>query len=286
MSGIHSCRCDLVHAVRDRRETTLAAWHVLRADDCWEVIEALDVPSRGAFQELQYFAASDGWLTASWPTRRSPYLPLSTVDDLYRYCPSQFRGSRHRLRSKENKLEREGRLRLGVWESAEPQVLAEFFELEASGWKGRRGSAIAASPRLVAFYTAVAQAAAKLRYLRIYALLLNDAPVAMHFGLLMNGCYYIPKVAYDERYRKCSPGLLLMQHVLKDLALIGAHKFDFLGPSMEWKRMWTDRVLEHSNQYIIRPTVKGRMLHALIMKAAPVARRIKYRISGDPQVVR
>jgi CelD/BcsL family acetyltransferase involved in cellulose biosynthesis len=106
----------------------------------------------------------------------------------------------------------------------------------------------------------------------------------MHFGLQMNGVYYIPKVTYDERFKKFSPGLLLAKYVIEALTKEKISCFDFLGPRMEWKCVWTSYTREHSNRYIFNRTMKGRTLKATIQVGAHL-RRLKHRFRGDPQEI-
>jgi CelD/BcsL family acetyltransferase involved in cellulose biosynthesis len=283
LSNLHSCRFDLVHDGTAKDEVAGAAWNCLREKSDWDVIEARDVPTKGNFEALMKCARADGFATVVWPTRRMPYLPLTLDEqDAFKNCPERFKGSRSRLKGKEKKLRQEGSLEFTLTREADPGMLDKFFELEASGWKKQNGSAISLSAALVNFYTRVAQIAEKQGHLRLYSLTLHGMPIAMHFGLQMNGVYYIPKVAYDERYRKFSPGLLLAKYVIQALAKDGVTCFDFLGPSMEWKSVWTSYVREHANCYIFNRTLRGALLKTGIETGARL-RKLKYRFKGDPQ---
>lgn len=285
LSNVHSCRFDLLHDGSSTEEVAKATWSCLRDNADWDVIEARDVPTKGNFEALMNHARADGFATAVWPTRKMPYLPLSLDGkDPFTNCPERFKGSRNRLKGKEKKLRQEGGLEFTLTKEASPELIEKFFELEASGWKGQNGSAISLSAALVSFYTTIAKMAAEQGTLRLYCLNLCGEPIAMHFGLQMNGIYYIPKVAYDERYKKFSPGLLLAKYVIEDLTKEGVTCFDFLGPRMEWKCVWTSYAKEHSNCYIFNRTVRGRALKAAIHLGAHL-RRLKYRFRGDPQEI-
>ena len=285
LSNIHSCRFNLIHRESDRTEVVQQTWRSLVTDRWWDVIEVFDVPTLSAFEDLAELAKADGYLIGRWPTRRSPYVPLpSDKADPFANCPQAFKGTRHRLKAKQRKLEAElGPMELKLTTIANQAELEKFYKLEASGWKGENGSAIACDSKRVDFYTRIAQGAASRGYLSLYSLTFGTTLVAMHFGLEMSGVYYTPKVAYDERHKKHSPGLLLVHHVLVDLVRRGLQELDFLGPQMEWKRVWATHEREHANWYIFRPSVKGRLAHALTMKVAPLARRLKHRAFGDPQ---
>lgn len=286
LSGIHSCRFDLVH--RSNPPTTLARsiWNALKEAPDWNVIEALDVPPDGAFREILACAAADGFPTGTWPTRRSPYLPLpSPGRDPLENSPRSFKSFRARLRRKLHNLEKEGTVTFELHTTDFSAALQEFFALEAAGWKGARGSAIALHQNLVQFYSTVAAAASQRGHLRLYGLRLNQQLVAMQFGVAMQGQYYAPKVAYDERFARFSPGQLLVRHCLEQLTGEGFTGYDFLGPRATWKTVWTDQVREHHTCYIFRPNLTGRSLHTLTMRAAKAAQRVRHRIWGDPQEI-
>lgn len=283
LSNLHSCRFDLVHDGTAKDEVAGAMWNCLREEADWDVIEARDVPMKGNFEALMRCARADGFSTVVWPTRKMPYLPLALDgQDAFKNCPERFKGSRSRLKGKEKKLRQEGSLEFTLTRKADPEVLGRFFELEGSGWKRQNGSAIALSAELVSFYTTIAEIAEKQGHLKLYSLNLNGTPIAMHFGLQMNGVYYIPKVAYDEQYKKFSPGLLLAKYVIEALVKDGATCFDFLGPRMEWKSVWTSYVRQHANCYIFNRTFRGKLLKTGIEMGAQL-RKLKHRFKGDPQ---
>lgn len=285
LSNLHSCRFDLLHDGTSNDDVAEATWKCLRDDADWDVIEARDVPTNGNFDALMKYAREDGYPTMVWPTRRMPYLPLSLDGhDPIQNCPERFKGTRNRLRGKEKKLRLEGALDFTLTKEATPEILGKFFELESSGWKGQNGSAISLTPSLVNFYTTIAKQAETQGTLRLYSLNLSGIPIAMHFGLQMNGVYYIPKVTYDERFKKFSPGLLLAKYVIEALAKEKVSCFDFLGPRMEWKCVWTSYTREHSNRYIFNRTIKGRTLKATIQVGAHL-RKLKHRFRGDPQEI-
>gem|GEM_PF-6171486 len=232
------------------------------------------------------YGASPGFLTGTWPTRKSPYLPLPQGgSDPFMNCPAHFKSFRSRLKGKLKRLEQCGAVTFRSYTTDYQDALTQFFALESSGWKGSTGSSIALNLTLIRFYSLIAEECARRGTLRIYSLLLDSKPIAMHFGLLMSGGYYAPKVAYDERFAKFSPGQLLVKHVISDLCQHGATRYDFLGPRAVWKSVWTDHVREHQNCYIFKPTFKGRCLYALSIRGGSLVRRCRHRLRGDPQEI-
>jgi CelD/BcsL family acetyltransferase involved in cellulose biosynthesis len=287
LSGIHSCRFDLIHDGKDAEKVAQAIWRELRDERSWDVIEVEDVPSAGAFCKVLVSAREDGFLTGQWSTRKSPYLSVPGPNhDPFMLCPKGFKSLRSRLKSKLRRLEHEhGKASFEVDQGHYQNLRGEFLALESSGWKGAKRSAIASHESTERFYSEVTDHLHHSRSLRFYALRVGAKPIAMQMGFVMNGVYYSPKVAYDETYAAFSPGQLLTQFVIADLARSGLHTFDFLGPRALWKCVWAPHVREHSNCYIFRPSIKGRLLHAITMRGAAYARLIRHRIKGDPQEI-
>jgi CelD/BcsL family acetyltransferase involved in cellulose biosynthesis len=289
LSGIHSCRYDLIHDGSDQQQVVEALWESLCKDQRWDVIEAEDVPHGGAFYALQECARAAGFPVGTWSTRKTPILPLPAPNqDPFSNCPQTFKSLRSRLKSKLRRLEeaQQGKVSFEVEQHGTPELFERFVRLESSGWKGSKGSAITQRAEVSRFYKRIVEYLNDAGILRYYMLNAGGKTIAMHLGALMNGVYYTPKVAYDESYAVFSPGQLLNQFAIKDLSRNGVQTYDFLGPRAMYKCVWAPEVREHSSCYIFRPSLKGRFLHALTMRAAGYMRRVRYRIKGDPQDIR
>lgn len=258
-ANVHSCRFDLIRGAGDGEAAVSAIWRELARSGGWDVIEIPDVPEGGSAEGLVRHAASEGHPTGRWESMRSPFVPLGGGADPLAGTDAKFRSN---LRRRRRRLEERGALELRRFDRFDPQALQAFYDLERSGWKGRVGTAIACAEATRRFYDGIARWAGDAGCLSLYALLLEGRPVAMHFGLEHGGRYLLPKPAYDERHGDCSPGQLLVQAVLADCAARGLREFDFLGPSMEWKGEWTDRVRPHAFWYVFRRGPVGRALHA------------------------
>jgi CelD/BcsL family acetyltransferase involved in cellulose biosynthesis len=85
----------------------------------------------------------------------------------------------------------------------------EFLALEAAGWKGEAGSALAATEPTRAFFAAALTGAASAGRLERLTLRLDGAPVAMLANFVTPPGIYSFKTAFDERFARYSPGLLL-----------------------------------------------------------------------------
>ena len=93
------------------------------------------------------------------------------------------------------------------------QAVEDFLALEASGWKGREGSAMAVDRYRAAFAREAAQRLAENDQCRVHALHLNGEVIASLIVFVEAGVAYTWKTAYDESYARFSPGTLLMIEV-------------------------------------------------------------------------
>ncbi|WP_406855137.1 GNAT family N-acetyltransferase [Alsobacter sp. KACC 23698] len=131
-----------------------------------------------------------------------------------------------------------------------------FLAMEAKGWKGRSGTAFAASPRGSEFLRGVTRGLAEQGACRIDVLHAGAAPVAA--AILLGGrrraLYW--KTAYDESFAAFSPGALLTLDVsrrqlddgvaLTDSCAVADH------PMID--RIWPDRIAMADWWIALRPT--------------------------------
>ena len=88
--------------------------------------------------------------------------------------------------------------------------MEEFLMLEASGWKGRRRSAMVSDRYRAAFAREAITNLAEADNVRIHTLNLDGKAIASTIVFIMGGTAYTWKTAFDEAYAQCSPGQLLM----------------------------------------------------------------------------
>lgn len=104
-----------------------------------------------------------------------------------------------------------------------PELLADIFAVERSGWKGQEGTAISDSHADTLFYTRLAEEAAAAGALRIAVLRYHGRIVAFEYGLLSADRLFLLKVGYDETYEKQSIGHVLtvmnIRHCCEDPAI-------------------------------------------------------------------
>jgi CelD/BcsL family acetyltransferase involved in cellulose biosynthesis len=84
-----------------------------------------------------------------------------------------------------------------------------FLDLEAAGWKGKAGSALASDPATEALFRQSLTEAATLGRLERLSLTLDGRPIAMLANFITPPGAYSYKTTFDEAYSRYSPGVLL-----------------------------------------------------------------------------
>lgn len=118
------------------------------------------------------------------------------------------------IRRSLRRLEKLGELRFTrVTDPAEIAYrLEDFLVVEHAGWKGKGGTSFLSNPAHTQF---LREAVIGNPDASIDCLLLDGVPIALSLNLAAAGILFTPKCAYDERYRRYSPGLLLEYFVIE-----------------------------------------------------------------------
>lgn len=163
-------------------------------------------------------------------------------------------------------------------------AVADFLDLEASGWKGTAGTAATASPAQRALIeTAVAGLAAD-GHAGIARLRLDGRTVAAGIVLASGGGTWFWKTAYDETLAKFSPGVLLTldlsEALVRDERVATVDSCAVAGHPMI-DRLWADRRVLSDRLIGLRPGpgfVIACRLEGLRRHAIAVARRARDRL--------
>ena len=113
------------------------------------------------------------------------------------------------------RLAERGRLEARVVESGEG--IERFLRLEAKGWKGARGTALAADPARLVFAREMLGAFAGRGRLRIHEIALDGSPIAMGVVLRAGPSAFYWKTAFDEGFGEFSPGVQITLALSRDL---------------------------------------------------------------------
>ena len=175
--------------------------------------------------------------------RRDLGSPVIALDSRWADPESQLNsGRRSDLRRARRRAEALGPVSVEVLspEPADlPTLLEDAFGIEAASWKGARGSALAMDPMRGAFYRQYAEAACCQGSLRLAFLKIGTQRIAMQLEVEIANRVWLLKIGYNERFARCSPGMLLLTDTVRDAARRGLESFEFLGTPEDWTRVWT-----------------------------------------------
>lgn len=152
---------------------------------------------------------------------------------------------RKELRRQHNRLGELGMLEFRREEGSEglDRWIADYLALEACGWKGKDGSALAQHPANAAMFRASLDGAGTTGRLERLTLRLDGRPIAMLANFITPPGAYSFKTAFDEDYARFSPGVLLQRENLDLLARPGVEWTDSCAaadhPMIE--RIWREK---------------------------------------------
>jgi hypothetical protein len=132
------------------------------------------------------------------------------------------------------------------------ECIEDYSRLETTGWKGKEGTAVAASNAQGRFYREVMEEFCDRGEGVIFRLLFNDKVVASDLILERNGMSVVLKIAYDENFPGISPGKFMHREILRHLYSDGKTKsLEWYGRVHDWQRKLgsVPRAMFHLNVY-------------------------------------
>jgi CelD/BcsL family acetyltransferase involved in cellulose biosynthesis len=231
-----------------------------------------DDPALGAFTDA---ARRAGYRVVARPRLRSPYLPLDGAQP-------PLSGKRRRdLRRRRRLLEERGHLWLDVADgrTSLDELLDEGLAIEALGWKGTRGTAIAARPQTRRFYRDIARWAAARGWLRLCFLRLDDRAIAFDLGLADGTSHFLLKTGYDPDMRTHAPGVLLRQDAIEHARGLGLQTYEFLGAEEPTKLEWTNRARERVLAQAFRRSPAGTVDWVVSTRGRRFAKQLRDRVA-------
>ena len=119
-------------------------------------------------------------------------------------------------------------------------AVKEFGALEARGWKGAAGTAVATEGAQFRFYADWLGALALENKARVFVLRIGQSVAAMRLAIEDGGCLYMLKVSYEETLRAYSPGALLLESVIEWCYRPGVtvRRIEFYGKVSEAHQPW------------------------------------------------
>jgi len=189
---------------------------------------------------------STGKAYAKSVTFSSPWIPITSCwDEFYSTISSSWRST---LRRAQRRAEEIGKVEYEICTPTAETLdgsLEEMVRVESSGWKSRTGTAVLVNTGLNRFFRNYTQSATRLGILRFAFLRIDGKSVASQLLVDYGRRYWVLKVGYDESYARCSPGILLMHHVIHNAFEQRREAFELLGANEPWVHIWKPQVHNH-----------------------------------------
>jgi CelD/BcsL family acetyltransferase involved in cellulose biosynthesis len=206
-----------------------------------------------SFARLLEAARAAGRWTLVEPMNTSLVTETSgSFDEYHAGLSRKVRSEIGRLR---RKSEREHRLELSALERPHDLdgQMARALALEASGWKGRAGTAIVSAPETERFYMQVGRNFDAAGSFRLSELSLDGELAAMALSIVQNERVFTLKVAYDERHRRLGPGFVLLMAMIERCFELGLEAYEFAGMDEEYERRFATAERPHRRLRIYQP---------------------------------
>lgn len=232
-------------------------------------------PDGITFKVCKDAAEEAGFRVLTRPHLLSPYAEME-------YGWNEYKRNLHshllrNLRRGRKQLEEQGQLVVEIV-SGGPMLdarLDEAIRVEASGWKGKMGTAISSRPHTQEFYRQMAHWAAERGVLRLYLLRHAGRVLTMCLTLQQYGVCYMLKGGYDENFKRYSPGNILTEALLEDCANRGIRRVEIYGEAEAYKMNWATGTTQYLRLEVFAPTAAGHLALAAYRYSRPITSRVR-----------
>lgn len=211
------------------------------------------------------------------------YLPCQPYEEYSRALSANFRAQ---LRRAHKRAAKRGGVRYLA--TRDPQELKRFFrqflDIEASGWKGAKGSAIKLHENLKAFYANLLEYFSSLGGCEIHLLEADNTFIAAQFCLVVDDTMYSLKIGYDERWSSISPGHLLTQFALERCSKGGEVRWVNLVSDETWQQRWAPMRYRVYRWHRFNATIPG-LLALALYHLKRIVRRTKFFQTARPEAL-
>lgn len=279
----HMLLCTPLVRTGTERECAAALLRWAREQDGASVLELQYLNAGGAFHAG--LLDSVGAQRRTWRVAASyPRALLVRGADARSYMAAAIRKSVQKdLQRRARRLAEAGkveRAKLGPGDDVE-RWIADFMALEASGWKARAGGAFACREADRRFAAEVLRAAFARGRLMAHGIDVDGKPVARELTFAAGEGGFAFKTAYDERYSRAAPGVLLELDLIRSV-----HEHPTLqwvdsftgGPNQKLEALWKGR------RTIQRVAVGTDAWGGFLLSLLPLARWAKQKLKGAQPV--
>lgn len=238
----------------------------------WDWLDVDRMPAATAHGWGQALAAH-GCRVLVRPSEQQRYLPLRRPWPQVEQDWSP--ALRHRLPRHEQALRQRGAsLELVTAPAMAAAVFERCLAVEASGWKGRAGTAMLSRPPVAEFYRRLVMTLAAQGMLRLHWLHCRGELLAFDLCVTTPRGLAGLKIGMAESWKKLVPGMVLQLWVLRAAHAAGVAEYDFLGGDDAHKAEWTPHCRRLCRLQAFAPTLRGRLVGLLHRR--PASNRLRF----------
>lgn len=178
------------------------------------------------------------------------------------------------LRRHYNYFNRQGTLRCQVCRTSDEILpyLDELFRQHIARWSTTSFPSIFLDENQQAFYRMLVHTMASTGWLHVAVVLLDDIPLALHFGFVYRGRFVWYKPTFNIEYEKHSPGEVLIKYLFEEVLQAGLSEFDFTIGDESFKYRFANYTRQVCSFRTFRRTTDA-ITYRLMVTMAPYLRR-------------
>lgn len=157
----------------------------------------------------------------------------------------------------------------------------KMFYISRNSWKFNAGSAICNDPEKMDFYRSFLDTAAGAGWLAFKIMEINSIPAAFGYELRYKNSGYLLKIGYNNAFRQLSPGVFLVNWMLKQAFSEGLKEYELLGADEDWKTKMTSEQREHRKFWIFNDSPYGRLLFNWESRVVAAAKSFRKRMENN-----
>jgi len=255
--------CDFILSADAEQAIQLIWKHLQDNPRAWDFVEVQPFPMPSqSLRELEKIVNRAGFRFGIRELAPSPFADTSGTWDSYLAGKTSSRRKKWK-RLEKKAAEKGGASVLGIRGVEQlDHYLAIAFRIEASGWKGRAGTAVIQDPQAHSFYKSFAHLAARNGWLSLDFLVLDNEPVAFTYEVVFGGTRYAQKIGYLEKWSSIAPGKLLKKRSIERCFRDRVSRYDFLAPGTQLKLEFATGAERRFRLRIYNRNAKGFILFA------------------------
>jgi len=271
-------RFDAVSLPELREQVAVALWRHLRRRSQWDLVQIDPTPMGGVVDRMRLLAEQEGVASHVHRMNNTPFITLQATGTLEEVIASQKRKLRSHVRVALKRLEARGTVQFidAGWDDSAgdlEHIRDQLYEIEHRSWKGGAGTSILSVPHAHAFFDRLSTAPEFKPFFHAMMLKCGDDIVSASIGLSSGSTHFGLKIAFNDAYRECSPGHLLVLHEIHALGRRGYREFDLGGSADPYKMAWTSTSRPFASVFLFHPGPRGRLEHDLLFNLGPDIRK-------------